>query len=323
MSHTGTNAIVVLPCAASFALTVAGCERWLARASASRQPGDGSLLHAVLAELSLPVPETGLAGLRYWGQTGAPPSGWCAGADPVWLQAGLDKLYLHAPAAGDVDANTLRELFADLQRALFDDDESRLEAIANVGYLLASAECATSPLPADAIVGQRPDPYLPGGPSATRYLQLSGEIQMALHDHASNRQRELNGQPPINSLWLWGGGTVTGSVPRTLPALFADEPLLRGYWSYSQAPVRDWPGTLSDCASVADGSLVAVVPPPGGGESVDFIAVQLQELQALQSEAQLRDLALLFADRTVLRVRRSDRYRFWRRALSLPAGDDS
>ncbi|MEQ8206906.1 MAG: hypothetical protein RIA65_12070, partial [Woeseia sp.] len=306
MAKTGADAIVALPCSVSFAMNEAGCGRWLARSMASRQPVDCSALQRVLAELSLPAPETGLAGLRYWGQTGAPPSGWLAGADPVWLQAGLDKLYLHAPAADDLDAETLSELMADLQEAMFADDQSDFEALGNFGYLHSPQEFATSSLPADAISGTRPDPYLPSGASATRYLQLCGEIQLALHDHRSNLQREQRGQPPVNSLWLWGGGTVDGHVPRTLPALFANEPLMRGYWWYSQASVSDWPGSLSQCATVSEGRFVAVVPPPVADVSVDAVATALRELQALQANGRLPDIALLFMDGTVLRVRRSE-----------------
>lgn len=319
MATTRADAIVALPCSVSFAMTDAGCGRWLARAVARHPSADGSLLHSVLTELALAVPDVGLAALRYWGQTGRCPSGWLAGADPVWLQAGLDKLYVHAPAAHDLGGQMLRDLFADLQEAMFDDDQSRLEAIGSLGYLHSAQQFATSPLPADAISGGRPDPYLPSGASAKRYLQLSGELQLALHDHSSNLQREQDGQPPLNSLWLWGGGTVDGCVRRNLPALYASEPLLRGYWSYSEAAVSDWPGTVSQCASARAGRFVAVVPPPAAGDSLESVAAALRELRDLQAAGRLPAIAILFADGIVLHIRHSDRYRFWRRSPALPA----
>lgn len=35
---------------------------------------------------------------------------------------------------------------------------------------------------------------------------LTNELQMALHAHPVNEAREARGEPPINSLWLWGAG---------------------------------------------------------------------------------------------------------------------
>ncbi len=50
--------------------------------------------------------------------------------------------------------------------------------------------------------------YLPQGADALRWQKVVNEVQMLLHGHAVNVARESNGLPPINSLWLWGGGTA-------------------------------------------------------------------------------------------------------------------
>jgi hypothetical protein len=35
---------------------------------------------------------------------------------------------------------------------------------------------------------------------------LTNELQMVLHEHPVNQAREARGEPPVNSVWLWGAG---------------------------------------------------------------------------------------------------------------------
>src|SRR5690606_16688186 len=78
------HAILVLPPAAhegeSLPVPVRQ-QRWLARSRLSSVPGE--VLSRILSTLAVPTPPAGLGALRLWGQTGAPPEGWVAAADPV------------------------------------------------------------------------------------------------------------------------------------------------------------------------------------------------------------------------------------------------
>lgn len=47
---------------------------------------------------------------------------------------------------------------------------------------------------------------LPAGEDGPRWRHTLNEIQMLLHEHPVNQRRESRGKPPINSVWLWGGG---------------------------------------------------------------------------------------------------------------------
>lgn len=323
MSHKNASAIIALPCTLDFAMADASCRRWLMRARIDSGPAEPTLLHSVCRQLREPLPTAGLAALRYQGQTGVPPSGWLAGADPVWLQAGLDKLYLHAFSPEDLDPYVLGTLYGDLQQTLFGTADTRLEAIGGRGYLWTTAGLATSPLPAEAISGQRPDSCMPGGAGAARYLQLNGEVQLALHDHPSNQQREQAGQQPVNGLWLWGGGEAAGSDARDLPMLYANDPLLRGYWLHSEAHVADWPGSFASCINPERSDFVAALPAPARADGMEPVASVLSELQALQRERRLQVITLLFQDGHVIRVRPGDRYRIWRRPKARTVGLES
>lgn len=45
----------------------------------------------------------------------------------------------------------------------------------------------------------------PAGPGAAQWRALQGEIELWLHAHPVNRERERAGQPRVTTLWLWGG----------------------------------------------------------------------------------------------------------------------
>jgi hypothetical protein len=49
---------------------------------------------------------------------------------------------------------------------------------------------------------------LPQGSSAGDLRRLMTELQMVLHEHPVNRQRNARGMPSANALWLWGNGRV-------------------------------------------------------------------------------------------------------------------
>ena len=49
---------------------------------------------------------------------------------------------------------------------------------------------------------------LPFGKNAGLWRGLFNEIQMLLHEHPLNQLREARGEPAINSVWFWGGGSM-------------------------------------------------------------------------------------------------------------------
>lgn len=298
------RAVILLPLSLAAAVASDDSRRFLARGEAQSGAQPATDLDTLLAALGVPLPPAaGLAALRLWGQTGRRPDGWVAGADPVWLQAGLDKLYLHAPPPGDVATTELDTLFADLNAAVLTGGPGSLTAVAGCGYLRDSSDMATARLPAEALHGERPDAYMPAGDGARTYLALCGELQMSLHDHPVNRAREAAGRLPLNSLWLWGGGTAPAPAPRDLPTLIADRPLLRGYWQACGRPVADWPGSLAACAAMAGDDFVAAPT-----------ADVLGEVRELWRDAGLAAMTLLFADGVRLDFRRGFASLFRRRS---------
>ena len=88
--------------------------------------------------------------------------------------------------------------------------------------VLAAAE---SPL---ELAGQAIDQRLSAEPAARRWHALLTEIQMVLHPHPVNVERERRGAPALNSLWLWGAGHAPREAAGPWRSVSADEPLAPG-----------------------------------------------------------------------------------------------
>ena len=290
---------------------------WLARSDLSRDAQNDELLARITRATSLPYPQDGLGALRLWGQTGERPTTWIAAADPVYLEPRLDFLWLHTLAEDEISVADLGALIDHLQRTLGEDQRSEFTRIGAYSYLRTGEAMATADV-SSAVVDQcNPGDYLPHGPASAAYRNLLSEIEMALHEHEINQRRSAAGQQPVNSLWIWGGGAAPPAVSRHQPPLFANDPLLLGYWASASASASAWPGDITSCLDAASDGFVAVVPRrQHGAESLLDILERLR--RALRTGC-VSQLTLLFGDGLQAIIRRSHVYRLWRRDRTLLA----
>lgn len=73
---------------------------------------------------------------------------------------------------------------------------------------------------------------------------LLNEIQMLLHAHPVNDAREARGEPPVNSLWLWGAGR-TPKASSTWSSVLADEPVAMGLARLAHARYSSLPASAA------------------------------------------------------------------------------
>lgn len=305
------RAIVALPARAADLLADAP-RGWLTRATLRRiQPGT-PLLEQLLAELQEPPVTAGRAAMRLWGETGEAPQGWVAAADPVWTEAGREQLFLHVPPDADIEHAAFREMLQDLQEELLSGRALRFEAHGGHGYLRGAEVLPVADLPATSIDRSRPGTFMPDfrDAAARPYYALTSEIEMSLFAHPHNAARERKGKRPLNALWLWGGGEVSGTQPRQLPDFFTDDALLTGFAAYSESCHHAWPGTLQDCIAQAPAGFVAA-PPFTGDEDLRML---LAEIHAAWRARRI-DNALLLFDDIAFELNRS-----WRRFFRIGAG---
>ena len=161
------------------------------------------------------------------------------------------------------------------------------------------------------IAGQPVLEYMPAGPDAARLKQLMNEIQMLFHTHSVNVAREEAGQPLINSLWLWGGGTLLQTAATQAPGMImGDLPLLNG--------LGRWAGAKVNAASVD-----AIGPDSLVGLAADDVASLEQDwfapLFARLKSGKLRQLSLYLGGFGVFRLDSAAARRFWRRTKPLVA----
>jgi hypothetical protein len=171
-----------------------------------------------------------------------------AAGDAWWLRADPCSLRLN------------RETVVPLDAAMF--ELSRSDADALAGHLnarLAGRGFAFDPLqperwylrseaplgadaPPLALARGRPVDVRPGaGGDEARLSALANEIQMLLHDHPVNEARERRGEPPVNAVWLWGGGRLERPGARPFQRVRSADPLAAGLALGSGAAVLPLP----------------------------------------------------------------------------------
>lgn len=305
------RAVVALPAAGRGRITSRALRRWLARANLERDAEPRSLLQRVLDELGAEMPPAGLAALRMWGQTGERPTAWIAAADPVYLEPELDRLRLHALHPAELAAPELRRLVDHLQSTLGSNGNAGFARIGGYCYLTADAPLATANEPPEMVDQRVPTDYLPDGADRAGHRRLLSEIEMALHDHPVNAERESQGRRIINSVWIWGGGHAPEPVDGGLPPLLANDPLLRGYWRAQQSHESAWAGSITGSFASCPGNVVVVVP----GSAL--LEQSLDELKNSLASRHIDELVMLFEDGLRATISRLHAYRFWRRDHTL------
>ena len=314
-SYDKNAAVVVLPPVGNGRLQDRSLKAWLAQSDLTLEAGPKELLARIIQETGLPCPEQGFAALRMWGQTGDRPTKWIAAADPVYLEPRLDHLCLHALRRTGVEASQMRALIDHLQATLATGTEYGFTRLGSYGYLSSGLPVATAKMPAYVVDQQRPDEFLPTDGDTAVHRNLLSEIEMALHEHEVNLTREANGQLPINSLWLWGGGTTPEQTTRAQPPLFSDDALLTGYWYSGTGDAEPWLGSIAACIEQSVAGFVAETPE--FDDRPELLENCLQELREALRSRRLSSLILLFRDGLRAQVRRSHALRVWRRGSRL------
>jgi hypothetical protein len=147
--------------------------------------------------------------------------------------AGLSQVSLHPAGLLRLSAQEAEDWSRDFNRD-FEGSGLRLHALAP-GLLLEGLP-ADSPGGVDpALLLGAPIPVAPAPGSAGRPLRkASAEIEMWLHEHPRNRERERRGELPLNGLWIWGGQgselPTSAVAAGALPRAFGADPFLHGLW---------------------------------------------------------------------------------------------
>lgn len=133
--------------------------------------------------------------------------GWWFLLQPVHLHIALDHLVLtdlRQLSVSELESRALFDLIAPLFEesglAFFYGNESEWFVRADDWHELRTAT-------PDSACGHNIDIWMPKGAAALAWRKLQNEIQMTWFGHPIQEERERRGLKPVNSLWLWGGGS--------------------------------------------------------------------------------------------------------------------
>jgi hypothetical protein len=203
------------------------------------------------------------------GVEGAAPAGeggWWLRADPVHLRPDLAKLILFDAGTFALSGAEASELAAAVA-PLFAEVGATLRVLAPMRwYLRLDAPAGLTAAPLSAVIGQDLRGHLPAGPDARRWRSLITEVEMTLFASPVNAAREARGEPPVNGLWLWGGGRLPGAATGRWCGVHADDPTAHGLAGLSGAPRRGLPSSA--------GAWLGTAPGPGEHLVVDDRALR-------------------------------------------------
>ena len=245
-------------------------ERWLLDAFG----GDDSDEDAPLAAGALTV-------LAEGGEPGADP--WLR-ADPVHLRLGREAPTLIPSAAFEISREEAEALCETLNKHF---------AGAPTFYPLAPGRwCARlaediptaseSPL---ELAGEDVNRRLSADPTGQRWHALLTEIQMVLHQHPVNAERERRGAPTLNSLWLWGAGRAPRDAAGPWRSVCADEPIALGLARLAGMSRRSLPAAAEEwlAHSPDDGRHLLVLDALRAAHALDEPEAYAARLRALET----------------------------------------
>ena len=222
---------------------------WLeARARFARQPRQP--FERALSRLFKPD-VTALAPLRLLGESSgeAARDGHWLCADPVHLRFHQERIILADAGAFDLEDTEAEAIVSSLNAEFADIGQFHI-ATARRWYLRLNSPVDHAVEPLSAVAGRLVDGELSDKNSPlTRWLN---EVQMFLHGHPVNERRQNEGKPAINSLWLWGTGSLPTIERPAFDAISASHPLASGLALASGLTPRPCPASLGEL--LTDGS---------------------------------------------------------------------
>jgi hypothetical protein len=160
-------------------------------------------------------------------------------ADPVHLRLQRDQMLLLPNM--EISADEAGQMCASLNLHFAGQGMEFIAPHPQRWYLRLDELPHMSTTPLSQVIGGDVRRVLPTGDDASRWHQVFNEIQMLLFAHPVNESRNERGALPINSVWLWGGGSsVTGLLQKSFDNVSSDEVLVEMFAAAAGIPFAAW-----------------------------------------------------------------------------------
>lgn len=182
-----------------------------------------------------------VAPLALLGETGERHAGFWLRADPVHIQAGIDKAVMMGGAVLALSAQEAAAACAEIA-ARMSEEGIGPQALAPARWYQRwpqTPRARFSPLP--ETLGADLYPHLPQGEDGRAWRGLLNHAQMVLHASAVNAARRAARQPEISGLWFWGGGELPAARASDYAGVWSDDPYVRGLALNASVPASALP----------------------------------------------------------------------------------
>jgi hypothetical protein len=251
-------------------------------------------------------------------------------AMPLHLTAGLTTVHVDRRSLIRPPRAELEQLAADFGRVFGDSGQSLVPVDCGELLLFAAPVPAVRTTEPTRLPGGELGAALPVGAGAPALRRWGGEIEMWLHEHPLNRERARRDQPPLSTLWIWGGGGGGGPGGTPIAARgpltaagFGCDAWLHGLWKLAGGAAQPLPDQLGAVFGYAPAQRAVVVLELGTALRLDTARSVLDALGELDErfvepavravrKGDLGRLFVLINDQCFL-FRSRDALKLWRR----------
>ena len=175
-------------------------------------------------------------------------SGYWLSATPVHLETRRNALVLNDALVRDITNDESAAFALTLADHLREENIALHAPRPGVWFLRCDAAPAMSTTSLATAAGRDVRPFLPQGKDGARWHRILTEIQMLLHSHPLNDVRESRGLAPVNSVWLWGGGTLPAPSPKAFDTVWSDDATVRALAHHDGCRTEPQPKRISTAA---------------------------------------------------------------------------
>ncbi len=161
-------------------------------------------------------------------------------ADPAHLQLQRDSFSLSEPLPLQVQREHAALIIASLNEHFSRDGMTFMMGSSGAWYLrLATPPEIQTTLPGVAL-GRNVFQHMPQGAGASSWLSYLNEVQMLLHEHPVNAERESSHGAAVNSVWVSGGGVMPPAFFKQddTDLMLGNSPLYHGLAAWSGLAIR-------------------------------------------------------------------------------------
>lgn len=192
--------------------------------------------------------------------TGSVSNGYWLRADPVHLRIENNHILLVDGQMLNVSSKEANDLADNINELLIKDGLTLLPLHPYRWYVHSDEIPVMQTRLLSEVAGRNINDQLPVGDDSIVWVKRLNEVQMLLHEHSINRQREINGEPVINSLWLWGGGVMPQNLMAVPCEIWSNHDLMQGLANAAGMKCLSLPSNVSEwLSSVRDKRQVIVL----------------------------------------------------------------